>query len=1655
MEKEQEKELTEDKVTAEKNSQQLKTDEKEKSDSSEAEQMKEEKWEREELQEKDLDKVVKTPAETRAKDEVAAALRSELKATFVLQSSDEDQEDQEDQEDEDICMGGAGSRPLSVEPRTPELQMFRSEAAPQQITVIIPTLTMQEPSVDEDLLDLHREGPRLTPDLDQSPPDSPVKPELLSGSTPEQETTSVSAEETASSFPASTPEPTSAETKPEASTGRDLDQSPQRKQSLPQTCPEITSLETTTRSHDKQGKEAEREMEGERDVASPGFSQPSSYFILDRESKETVHTGAPEPESEGPGGDKSTLAKETDKVVLRDQEQTSTASKYDPYEKPVPIDQEGESSRGDQVSADFHHHSDLGPDDNRRSSQAEGGGASFPLDDQDKEEPLSFSRVDYNAAALSREPRSATLPRSEDREKGQEEEKETQPPDQEKISLSRDMRDNRVSLADESFSPKEDKPERSDKDKEHNAAAAAADQTRDSPASPSAAALQSPETSRQEASYWNQSNLWPQVSAAPGPSGELAEKDQDKLLKGQATSVDREGPGSSSGRCSPAEKDILPTHKEEETLPGARSPQSQEHARDPNVFEADNSRSSSSDVQKATVVDIPEGKEALIDKRLLVEGEDFDDDDEEDDDEDGDEDEEDLSDVDMEKGAREESEKEMCRQSSDRTTVLADKKFVDGEPTEDDVLRVADQKVDEDGDTRRPTSPDKKTTIQVEAATSKSSCETSPDLHSSFPTVPVPSQLPEKSFSPEPTTERRPEVLTPSPDLSCSKEPVEPRCSGGPPQSSSPPGPSETKSSPSSPPTGSYADIGRSTSEGFSEHLCGEEYQVTAEEDKTETPLLPDTSNFSRLASDDYFRGSREEGMAEKDKPATSGTSSSSTSSFSNSSTTSCSRPPSDSPSVTLTREVPPSTSAAPHTDVTLIREDSSLQESSSCFGGYLEVTTTTRPAAGGAVGARGAEEQAPPSVSPGEDTRPSPTASFAAAASTRPGEVDTRSNTDSFCMLEGQSSTFKVPLTTPDMAPPTRADSEEVTIQESHTKHTTETVTVIAAPSRPDWSASLSDGGTTDKNAEPAPEERLKTAALLEEDAQVCKKESKEEGKKETAGDGNVQQPIKKEEEVLCKDSVRAEPAGPPTLEDRSLWEEPEVRLEGRRRSSLSDWELLQRPDDLPAALPTSYCGEEDRDQEDVGWMSGVHQTSSSSSKDTCHSKTSGGGAAQACHSTELSTGPSSSHQPSSHQTSSSTGEHKQRRGDLSPSFINPSPQQLSSEEAEEEEEEACAEPCQEAGEDDREQHSVKRRSHKHRRHHQADASLGPHQLPGATSSTPTVTLAGEETPPTSASESLPSQSDSDVPPETEECPSITPEGNLDSDEDAEHLPVDKLSSASGAATSSHRPQSPRSSQKSLDPPPAPVKDPLPHPPRPDVCMVDPEALLNHHGSTEKLLKRESKTTKGMRRVKTKSASPARKGEVKKRSPTPVKQASKDSSASPRSASLRRKETDKSSRLIKLSENHGSRGEIFSPGKGLLNGVKSASGNNPQKTSSAVPPGPPVYVDLAYVPNHCSAKNVDQEFFKRVRAAYYVVSGNDPGSEEPSRGVLDALLEGKAQWGSNLQVTLIPTHDTEVTRDWYQQTHERQQDLNIMVLASSSTVVMQDESFPACKIEF
>lgn len=64
------------------------------------------------------------------------------------------------------------------------------------------------------------------------------------------------------------------------------------------------------------------------------------------------------------------------------------------------------------------------------------------------------------------------------------------------------------------------------------------------------------------------------------------------------------------------------------------------------------------------------------------------------------------------------------------------------------------------------------------------------------------------------------------------------------------------------------------------------------------------------------------------------------------------------------------------------------------------------------------------------------------------------------------------------------------------------------------------------------------------------------------------------------------------------------------------------------------------------------------------------------------------------------------------------------------------------------------------------------------------------------------------------------------------------------------------------------------------------------------------------------------------------------------------------------------------------------------------------------------------------------------------------------SDWSVNLtfdcdQVTLIPTFDSLAMHEWYQETHDRQRELQITVLGSNSTVAMQEETFPACKVEF
>ncbi|XP_036384509.1 microtubule-associated protein 1B [Megalops cyprinoides] len=311
------------------------------------------------------------------------------------------------------------------------------------------------------------------------------------------------------------------------------------------------------------------------------------------------------------------------------------------------------------------------------------------------------------------------------------------------------------------------------------------------------------------------------------------------------------------------------------------------------------------------------------------------------------------------------------------------------------------------------------------------------------------------------------------------------------------------------------------------------------------------------------------------------------------------------------------------------------------------------------------------------------------------------------------------------------------------------------------------------------------------------------------------------------------------------------------------------------------------------------------------------------------------------------------------------------------------------------------------------------------------------DETPPTSISESAPSQTDSDVPPGTEECPSITADANIDSEDDSETLPTDRT------LTYRH-----------VDPPPVAVRDSAPSPPHPDVCMVDPEAMPADQNLSKPSKKEGSEKTKKKKLgSKTKTSSPARKSGTTKTSAVKESLEKVSKAASPKKKDPSVSKPNVNSDVKGGEEKDAKNASNTSASRGAKTAT-SGSGSGKATGGMPVPNCPPMYLDLVYIPNHCSAKNVNSEFFKRVRSSYYVVSGNDLAADEPSKAVLDALLEGKSQWGNNMQVTLIPTHDTEVMREWYQQTHEKQQDLNIMVLASSSTVVMQDESFPACKIE-
>ncbi|KAF7203521.1 electromotor neuron-associated protein 1 [Nothobranchius furzeri] len=270
------------------------------------------------------------------------------------------------------------------------------------------------------------------------------------------------------------------------------------------------------------------------------------------------------------------------------------------------------------------------------------------------------------------------------------------------------------------------------------------------------------------------------------------------------------------------------------------------------------------------------------------------------------------------------------------------------------------------------------------------------------------------------------------------------------------------------------------------------------------------------------------------------------------------------------------------------------------------------------------------------------------------------------------------------------------------------------------------------------------------------------------------------------------------------------------------------------------------------------------------------------------------------------------------------------------------------------------------------------------------------QQTPPTSLSDYLPTATDSDVPLETEDSSSISADVNDEGDTNSLVLPGQN-----------HHHSSPVFIH---DPSSAPGKDLPPLPPQPGACMTDPEAdkSLRTSGTKKKPLQRTVSAQSGMSKSKAGSS-----GMLK----------------------------------TSLDTKPSSRGSL---GGAKVGSAKlQSSGSRPTSSDSTV-----VYVDLAYLPSGSASSSVDKNLFRCLRSSYYIVSGDDPVKEEVMRSILDSLLEGKSSW-SSVPTTLIPTFDSPVMHQWYQETLERQRELLITVLGSNSTVAMQDETFPACKVEF
>uniref|UniRef100_A0A9J7XUI5 Microtubule-associated protein 1Ab n=1 Tax=Cyprinus carpio carpio TaxID=630221 RepID=A0A9J7XUI5_CYPCA len=1478
--------------------------------------------------------------------------KSIFETTFPTKFSDEDESTEEDEGDA-VCMGGAGSRPLSVETWKSEESMASSSAQPP------------ETSMKKEEIVAHLEEKELTRDS------SGISPE------PEKEckvdTTSLTTSTTDTSTKAVSE--TLIESKPTSITLPSSD-SQASKDDQHETL--LPSKEAA-----KPEKEAEREREGEREVASPGLELHSDF----------QKTGSADEKC--PEKTDSERMKSGDKMTYEVEKEIYEASKYEPYEKPISKDTEREREEEDQYPS-----LDRDLDDNRKTSQDSLLGAACSVEEQSDDELVSFSKVDYQTSPSIPSSHSA-YSEQDNKERYQEEElvREERPDLFVDNSSTYDRKATSATgsslFASSDLQDKSEKLEREEKEKEkedtHSPLQGKDDGSHvklsDKEPCTSASSLSKPDT--QEKDHKTEETLAmphsedldmtkTHVTEASPPQGILTSS-QDKNLQSLTTpstsasdenkmespissdsnkdknkldSAESQSDLFSSGRYSPPEKDMLAARLSPDD-PSAATPGSsgQSMKVDDNVLALECPGKTDSLCSKSMIVSA-ETEECLVrsQKIFAEEEEDYED-----------EEEEDASDLDIEKGAREMSEKEskVAFDTITASTPLETKQEDTTGPLASEAT-AEDLRTETTGDSSAKKSPttepltvpgEHKDVISKEDEQSKKQDASSVQYDTSKPS--------DDKHETQKTSDKKSEGTE---SLAVAQAAMS----------------DATYSSSSSFSYSSSTSASYSTGQHLGESIetlinipsvqlrsdgdsISYEYSSLKEE---ESPI----TDLPCLKKDEYME------VSERMTPATTIAESISslarfsplspleesksllqdqTSSAEEKSEEDMSSIKSDRDHVSHPEHVAePHSSKSPESatsehathpivvaSATSLKFDiAPLEKADSADKQSQEKSSDDEPEDNKSIFEEGtlpcriecekssATEKLSTASLPEQhaDVKPSTTISDPSHLQTIDGPTEMTSsqkvpvttcgtlstNTQSEqSMKQEEAETSKeikdLPEKVQERVEMKEAKVSKMEYEEKHETDKKEGVKLKTSEEeqiQPEkmvevrsekMGESLDNGKKSEQQSDSERKtEQSETKKDVEQIEKIVEKECKEkmEEKKEQT-----------EEKVMEKDSKKTD------------------TVESSQHSALAS--TMQHEDFVCLEAPPGYG-------EDV--YEGIKQEKGGEKEeekyDSIERPPSPLSGAQACYPEVSKTSDEGLTRPSDLGmeaiSSQSPSLFKHRKGDISPSFINPSPQELSSEDGEED---SRSDHSKDDDGDEREQHSVKRRSHKQQHHHPHShhevGKEGSHSIPSGTVTGHGIMLAGEETPPTSLSESLPSQSDSDVPPGTEECPSITAEGNLDSDEDAEHLPVDKMSAAGGNGGSHHS-----SSPRSHDPPPNPMKDPLPHPPQPDVCMVDPEALLNGQTHTERPMKKDLKTNRGLRKTLGKSASPARKGDAKsRRSTTPVKQTSKDSSPH----DLKRKDSEKTFHLSKMSETQGSRGDIYNPGRGLVNGVKSNAGAN------------------------------------------------------------------------------------------------------------------------------